>query len=150
VVNLSGLASPTFWTLLPALNSVLDAHELANRLISGSGHCPTPRPFFVCVSHAPDHDRSNIRTKVLSKILFNGRADAAFPCGSVSYLSRITMMNFALIGAAAIAARQLWQFLVWRRPLSNIPAAIARISTRNQSSKTWAGNRYTDGFRDDN
>ena len=61
-----------------------------------------------------------------------------------------TMMNFALIGAAAIAARQLWQFVVWRRPLSNIPA-IARISTRNQSSLV-AGNRYTDGgyFRDDN
>ena len=62
------------------------------------------------------------------------------------------MMNFALIGAPAIAARQLWQFLVWRRPLSNI-RAIARISTRNQSSKKLAaGNRYTDDgyFRDDN
>jgi hypothetical protein len=60
------------------------------------------------------------------------------------------MMNFALIGAAAVAARQLWQFLFWRRPLSSIPA-IARISTRNQIAKNLVAGPYTDGsyFRDD-
>src|ERR1700722_1538361 len=112
---------------------------------------PTAR-LFLRASHAPDDDRSNVRTEVLSKIPFNGRADAAFPCSSVSYLSRITMMNFALIGAAAVAAQQLWQFLRWCRPLSNIPA-IARISTRNQIVKNLAaGNPHADGgyYRDNN
>jgi hypothetical protein len=112
---------------------------------------PTAR-LFLRASHAPDDDRSNVRTEVLSKIPFNGRADAAFPCCSVSYLSRITMMNFALIGAAAVAAQQLWQFLRWCRPLSNIPA-IARISTRNQIVKNLAaGNPHADGgyYRDNN
>jgi hypothetical protein len=110
---------------------------------------PTAR-LFLRASHAPDDDRSNVRTEVLSKIPFNGRADAAFPCSSVSNLSRITMMNFALIGA--VAAQQLWQFLLWCRPLSNIPA-IARISTRNQIVKNLAaGNPYADGgyYRDNN
>src|SRR3984957_20030570 len=101
---------------------------------------PTAR-LFLRASHAPDDDRLNVRTEVLSKIPFNGRADAAFPCSSVSYLSRITMMNFALIGAAAVAAQQLWQFL------------LCRISTRNQIVKNLAaGNPYADGgyYRDNN
>jgi hypothetical protein len=45
----------------------------------------SPRDLFsACGSHAPDDDRSNVRTKVLSKVPFNGRADASFPCGSVA------------------------------------------------------------------
>jgi len=51
------------------------------------------------------------------------------------------MMNFALIGAAAVAAQQLWQFL------------LCRISTRNQIVKNLAaGNPYADGgyYRDNN
>jgi hypothetical protein len=70
----------------------------------------------------------------------------------VSYLSRITMMNFALIGAPAIAVRQLWQFLVWRRPLSNIPGYRPHFYPKSIVKNLAAGNRYTDDgyFRDDN
>ena len=70
----------------------------------------------------------------------------------VSYLSRITMMNFALIGAPAIAARQLFQFLVWRRPLSSIPGYRPHFYPKSIVKNLAAGNRYTDDgyFRDDN
>ena len=54
------------------------------------------------------------------------------------------MMNFALIGAPAIAVRQLWQFLVWRRPLSNIPGYRPHFYPKSIVKNLAAGNRYTD------